>query len=59
MVNQHSPLDRLTHTQGEKRKKTNLNNKQVDEKKIKRHLAKRAGRPELQRVGEERSPLKL
>jgi hypothetical protein len=57
MLNQHSPLDRLTPTQGKKRKKTNLDNKQVAEKKT--HLAKRVGCPELWRVGEEPSPLEL
>jgi hypothetical protein len=38
---QHSPLDRLTLTQGKKRK-NKLNNKQAAEKK-KRHVAKKVG----------------
>jgi hypothetical protein len=49
-TNQHSPLDRLTSAQGKKEKKNKLNNKQAAEKK--RHIAKRVGHPELQRVGE-------
>jgi hypothetical protein len=53
-TNQHSPLDRLTPTQGKRKK--NLNNKHIGGKK-KRHIAKRAGHPELQRVGEGHSPM--
>jgi hypothetical protein len=36
--------------QGKRKKKSNLNNKQAVEKKN-RHVAKRVGGPELQRVG--------
>jgi hypothetical protein len=54
-TNQHSPLDRLTPAQGKKKKKTQkLNNKQTAEKK-KRHITKKAGCPELRKVGERHS----
>jgi hypothetical protein len=48
----------------EKREKNKLNNKQAAEQKnykikFKRHVEKREGHPELQRVGEGHSPLEL
>jgi hypothetical protein len=47
----------LTPHPGIKREKNKLNNKQAAGKK--RHIAKRAGCPELRRVGERHSPHKL
>jgi hypothetical protein len=46
-------LETLTPPPREKREKNKLNNKQAAEKK--RHIAKRAGCTELQRVGERHS----
>jgi hypothetical protein len=52
-TNHHSPLDRLTSIQG--KQKIKLNNKKADKKLKMRHIAKRAGHPELWRVGKGQS----
>jgi hypothetical protein len=52
---QHSPLDRPTPTQGKKWEKKLNNNQPAEKEKKKRHVAKRAGHPELRRLGEGQS----